>query len=131
MVAHFRPGAGPWRGQYVSYEGFDFNPAGIARCAVGPELHRAISHLTDKALAYARLVSPGDEGSYQAGFRSGVHVIPDFPNRQGTDPEMARWAGYVQNVSRSAILIEVGSQNTPVYRPLGQTLEWLELVAGD
>jgi hypothetical protein len=131
MAARFYKGAGPYRGKYVDYQGFDFNHAGIARCAVGPELHHAVSTVTRHALDFAELIAPSDSQEYQAGFRSGVHVIPDFPNRQLPNPPMARWGGYVQNVARDAIIVEVGAKATRRYRVLTRTLEWLELVADD
>lgn len=131
MAARFYRGAGRYEGRFVHYKGFDFNHAGIARCAVGPELHKAISTVTGHALDFAELIAPNDSNEYQAGFRSGVHVIPDYPNRQGADPPMARWGGYVQNVARDAIIVEVGAKATRRYRILGRTLEWLEQVADD
>jgi hypothetical protein len=131
MALRFHRGAGRWQGRHVSYEGFDFNPAGIARCAVGPELRYAVSDVTRNALEFAQLIAPSDTTGYQNGFRSGVEIIPDFPNRQGGDPPMARWGGHVQNISSAAIVVEVGAQKTRPYRVLGRTLEWLELVADD
>lgn len=125
MAARFYPGAGPFRGKHVEYHGFDFNREGIARCAVGPEIRATVQKVTTQALAYAQLVSPGDDGSYEQGFRSDVRIIPDYPFRSKPAPPMARWAGFVQNVSRSAILVEVGSDRTPAHRVLGRTLEWL------
>jgi hypothetical protein len=133
MDARFYQGAGPYRGRFVHYEGFDFNHAGIARCAVGPELRSAITAITGNALEFAQLIAPDDSGEYQAGFRSGVHEIPDMPFRVVDLPErhMARWAGYVQNVSRDAIIVEVGAKATRRYAILRRTLEWLEAVAED
>lgn len=129
MTARFHPGAGRFQGRHVSYEGFELNHAGMARCAVGPELYRAVHDVTSNALDFAQLIAPDDSREYQAGFRSGVRVIPDFPNRQGADPPMARWGGYVQNVASDSIIVEVGAKATRRYRILGRTLEWLELVA--
>lgn len=131
MAVRFYEGAGPWTGKNIHYAGFDFSHAGIARCAVGRELHSAVSQVTRNALTFAELIAPNDSQEYQSGFRSGVRVIPDFPNRQGGDPPMARWGGYVQNVARNAIFVEVGARATRPYRVLGRTLEWLELVADD
>jgi hypothetical protein len=129
MAVRYHPGAGPWTGKHVHYGGFDFNHAGMARCAVGPELHSAVDDVTRNALEFAELIAPNDSQEYQRGFRSSVRVIPDYPNRQGADPPMARWGGYVQNVARDAIIVEVGAKATRRYRILGRTLEWLELVA--
>lgn len=131
MVARFHPGVGPWRGKCVGYGGFDYNAAGMARCAVGQELRHAVDTVTGHALEFAQLIAPSDRREYQSGFRSGVRVIPDFPNRQGGDPPMARWGGYVQNVADTAILVEVGAKATRPYRVLGRTLDWLEMVARD
>lgn len=132
MALQFHKGAGPYQGRFIHYKGFDYNREGIARCAVGPEIRRAVQAVTDMALAYAKMASPGDDaGRYDQGFRSDVRVIPDFPYRRidAPDRRMPRWGGYVQNVSSLAILVEVGSDTYPAQRVLGQTLEWLELVA--
>jgi hypothetical protein len=131
MAVRYHPGAGPWTGKVIRYGGFDYNFTGMARCAVGPELHRAVDDVTRNALGFAELIAPSDSPEYQAGFRSGVRVIPDFPDRSGADPPMARWGGYVQNVSNEAIAVEVGAKNTRRYKVLGKTLEWLQLVADD
>ncbi len=129
MAARFHSGAGPWAGKNVHYGGFDYNFAGMARCAVGPELHRAVSEVTANALTFAELIAPNDSHEYQAGFRSGVRIIPDFPDRFGADPPMARWGGHVSNVARNAVIVEVGAKATRPYRILGRTLDWLETVA--
>jgi len=131
MVARFYPGAGPYNGRVIRYGGFDYNYAGMARCAVGPELRRAVDDVTRNALEYAQLISPADAQEYDAGWRSGVRVIPDFPDRRGADPPMARWGGYVQNVSSEAIAVEVGAKNTRRHKVLGKTLTWLALIADD
>jgi hypothetical protein len=129
MAPRFYPGAGPYRGTHVEYKGFEFNEAGIARCAVGPELYRAVTDVTANALEFAELIAPDDSQEYQRGFRSGVRVIPDFPYRVVPNPPMARWGGYVQNVASDAIIVEVGAKATRRYAVLRRTLEWLELVA--
>lgn len=131
MAIRYHVGAGPWTGKYVRYTGFDYNFAGMARCAVGPELRGAVADVTGNALEYAQLISPADSHEYQAGFRHGVRVIPDFPDRSGADPPMPRWGGYVQNVARDAIAVEVGAKATRRYKVLTKTLEWLELIARD
>lgn len=131
MVARYHKGAGRWTGKVIRYGGFDFSYSGMARCAVGPELHRAIDDMTRNALEYAQLISPADAQEYDAGWRSGVRVIPDFPDRRGADDEMARWGGYVQNVSSEAIAVEVGAKNTRRHKVLGKTLTWLVLIADD
>lgn len=129
MAVRFHQGIGPWQGKYVRYAGFDFNEAGMARCAVGPELRVAVAEVTAYALEYAQLIAPSDSREYQRSFRSDVQIIPDFPNRQRGDPPMARWGGHVQNVAESAIIVEVGAKATRPYRVLTRTLEWLETVA--
>lgn len=131
MAARYHRGAGPWTGKYIRYGGFDYNYSGMARCAVGPELRSAVDDMTRNALAYAELISPDDSSEYEAGFRSGVRVIPDFPDRLGGDPPMARWGGYVQNISKDAVIVEIGAKATRRYRVLGRTLEWLEMIARD
>lgn len=131
MAVRFHPGAGPWTGKYVRYAGFDYNFAGMARCAVGPELRKAVTEVTGYALDFAQLIAPSDSSEYQRGFRSGVRVIPDFPDRLGGDPPMARWGGFVQNVADDAVIVEVGAKATRSYRVLGRTLQWLESIADD
>jgi hypothetical protein len=129
MALRYHPGAGPWTGKVIRYGGFDYNFAGMARCAVGPELRHAVDDVTRNALEFAQLIAPADSREYGAGFRSGVRVIPDFPDRSGNDPPMARWGGYVQNVASDAIAVEIGAKNTRRYKVLTKTLEWLELVS--
>jgi hypothetical protein len=119
------------RRQWVRMTRFDYNYAGMARCAVGPELHRAIADMTRNALGFAELIAPSDSQEYSAGFRSDVRVIPDFPDRRGSDPPMARWGGYVQNVSSDAIAVEIGAKGARRHKVLGRTLQWLELMADD
>jgi hypothetical protein len=131
MAVRYHVGAGPWTGKYIRYGGFDYNFAGMACCAVGPELRHAVSEVTNFALEYAQLIAPSDSHEYQAGFRHGVRVVPDFPDRLGGDPPMPRWGGYVQNVAKDAVLVEVGAKATRRYKVLSRTLEWLELLADD
>lgn len=130
MPGRFYRGAGPYHGRVVSFTGYEPNRASIARCAVGPELHHAISAITEHARVFAELISPNDSSEYQASFTTEVHVVPDIPFRQRGEP-MARWAGEVANISDHAILVEVGGQHTPDYRVMRRTLEWIELVAHD
>lgn len=131
MAVRFHPGAGPWQGKHVRYAGFDYNHAGMARCAVGPELRRSVTIATGIALDYAQLIAPSHTMRYQNSFHSKVEVIPDFPDRQGADPPMARWGGTVWNDAPNAKIVEVGAKNTRPYRIFQRTLQWLELVADD
>jgi len=132
--ARFYKGAGPYRGDHVHFAGYEPDKPSIARCAVGPELHHAISTITDEAIGYAELIAPNDEGEYQASFRTDVLVAPDIPYRVIGVP-MARWSGRVVNDSRHAILVEVGGGNgerfSADHRVMRRTLEWIELVADD
>lgn len=130
MPGRFYPRAGPWSGRHVRYTGFDFDRDGIARCAVGPELRDAVSSIAREAMGYAQLIAPPDSRRYLAGFSTDVEIVPDIPFRVRGEP-MARWAGRVVNDSSSAILVEVGDNQSGDGRVLRRTLEWIELVAGD
>jgi hypothetical protein len=134
MGGRFYRRAGPWQGRHVRYDGFKFDEAGIARCAVGGELHHAVGDIVREAVNYSRLISPADEGEYVASFSTDTQIVPDIPYRVRGEP-MARWSGRVVNDSRHALLIEVGGGNnerfTPNHRVLRRTLEWIELVADE
>lgn len=131
MALRYHEGVGPWQGRNVRYGGFDYNFAGMARCAVGPELRVAVTQVTAQAMSYAEMIAPAGQPEYRSGFRTGVRVIPDFPDRFGSDPPMARWGGYVQNVASNAVTIEIGAKGERPYRVLTRTLDWLETVADD
>lgn len=112
--------------------------AGIAALAVGPEIRTAVTDVGQNGLDYAQLISPADSRRYINSFHLDVDVIPDWPNRQGGDPPMARWAATIVNDDPGAIAIEVGTASGPTRggprtgsRVLGRTGEWLELVADD
>lgn len=117
-------------GQNVRLKRFKLNKKGIAACAVGDELADAVSDIAHKAIGYAQLISPDDSTEYQRSFRVHVHIVPDITYRVRGEP-MARWSAEIANNAHSAIIVEVGAQNTPDYRVLGRTLEWIELTADD
>jgi hypothetical protein len=130
VAGRFYPGAGPFRGEHVHFAGFKPDKAGIARIAVGPELHHAISSAVNEAVVFAELIAPNDSSEYQASFFTDVLVVPDIPYRVRGEP-MARWSGRVGNSSRHAIFVEVGASATRDHRVMRRTLEWIELVADD
>jgi hypothetical protein len=104
--ARFYKGAGRFEGKNVHYAGYEPDKLSIARCAVGPELHHAVSSIVREAIGYAEL----------------IHGEP-----------MARWSGRVLNRSRHAILVEVGGGNgnrfTADHRVMRRTLDWIESVS--
>jgi hypothetical protein len=130
--ARFYKGAGRFEGKNVHYAGYEPDKLSIARCAVGPELHHAVSSIVREAIGYAELIAPNDEGEYQASFDTEVIVVPDIPYRVHGEP-MARWSGRVLNRSRHAILVEVGGGNgnrfTADHRVMRRTLDWIESVS--
>lgn len=132
MPGRFYGGAGAYRGKNVHFSGYQPDKPSIAKCAVGPELHHAVSSIVHAAIGYAELIAPNDEGEYQASFFVDVQVVPDIPFRVRGTP-MARWSGRVGNDSRHAILVEVGGGNgdrfTADHRVMRRTLDWIELVA--
>lgn len=131
MAVRFYRDAGPYRGRSVNFAGYDFHRDGIAACAVGPELQRAVGEIARGAQEYAELISPSDTRVYQNSFSSGTRIIPDVPNRQGAGPPMPRWAGYLENDAPNVVLVEVGAQATRRYRVFRRTLEWVERTARD
>lgn len=130
MSKRYYPGAGPYRGRYVSYTGYDHSKSGTAACAVGPEIRHAVSDVVERAIGYAQLIAPNDSTEYQRSFDTDVVIVPDISFRVRGEP-MARWSGRVVNHSEHAILVEVGGKATPDYRVMRRTLEWIELVADE
>jgi hypothetical protein len=124
----FYPGAGPYRGKTIHFAGYEPDKLSIARCAVGPELHHAISTIVNEAIVFAELIAPNDSNEYQSKFFTDVQVVPDIPYRVQGEP-MPRWSGRVGNKSPHAILVEVGGNNTPDHRVMRRTLDWIEMVA--
>lgn len=128
--ARFYPGAGPYRGKRVHFAGYEPDKVGIARCALGPEIHKAIKSIVDDAIMFAEITAPDDTGEYQSSFFTEVIEVPDIPYRVRGEP-MARWSGRVGNKSPHAIVIEVGGHHTPEHRVMRHTLEWIEMVTRD
>jgi hypothetical protein len=128
--ARFYPGVGPYHGKTVHYAGYEPSKEGMARCALGPEIHRALKSIVDEAIVYAELTAPNDTSEYQSAFFAEVIEVPDIPYRVLGEP-MARWSGRVGNSSPHAIVVEVGGHHTPEHRVLRHTLEWIELVTRD
>lgn len=126
----FYPGAGPWSGNHVRFTGYGPDKPGLAKCAVGPELHHAVSEIVHGAIAFAELIAPDDSTEYQRSFFTDVKVVPDIPYRVHGEP-MARWSGRVGNSSDHAIIVEVGGNHTHDHRIMRRTLQWIEMVSDD
>lgn len=126
----FYPGAGAFHGKTVHFTGYAPSKEGIQRCALGPEIHHALSDLVEHALVFAELIAPNDTSQYQASFFSEVIEVADIPFRIRGE-RMPRWSGRVGNSSEHAILVEVGAGHTPAYRVMGRTLDWIETVSRD
>lgn len=133
MPGRYYAGAGPWQGRHLRYTGYQPDRVSIARCAVGPEIHHALSRIVGGAIDYAQLIAPNDSGQYQSSFGTEVVLVPDIPYRVHGEP-MARWSGRVVNTDPDAIYVEVGSAGAAVQhsgaRVMRRTLEWIESVSG-
>jgi hypothetical protein len=128
----FYKGAGRWQGKVMRFDGYEPDREGLAQCAVGREIKRAVTTIVKEAIEYAQLIAPNDDGDYQRGFSTDVQIVPDIPYRVRGEP-MARWSGRVVNSVPHAILVEVGSGRNGQFehRVMRRTLEWIEMVADD
>ncbi|HEX8632239.1 MAG TPA: hypothetical protein VF755_29120 [Catenuloplanes sp.] len=100
---------------------FVLDKAGIAACAVGPELRDAVHDVAASALPYAELISPTDSGEYLRSWEVVDTVVTDVG-----DPPMPRVAAQLANTAEHAILVEVGTPNSPAHRVLSKTLDWID-----
>lgn len=106
---------------------FDPDKAGIARCAVGPELAASVLLVADKGMVYAVAVSPRSKRPPTPGHR---HYQDAFVVEPGTvhdigHPPMVRVAARLMNISEQATVVEVGTPKSRKYRILGRTLDHL------
>lgn len=94
----------------------------IARCAVGPELHRAVHKIVDTiAKPYAVSISPEKTGHYKKSFEVKTAYVA-----MG-DPElMTRVAARLWNMDEAAAAIEWGSHGRRGAHVLRQTLTHLD-----
>jgi hypothetical protein len=94
----------------------------IARCAVGPELHREVHRIVDTiAKPYAESVAPRRTGHYAKSFEVKTAYVA-----MG-DPElMTRVAARLWNMDEAAAAIEWGAHGRRGAHVLGQTLTMLD-----
>jgi hypothetical protein len=110
-------------GRYVIV---DFLPdwAGIARCAVGPELKAACTDIAElRAKPYAIRISPRSRNN-TPGHR---HYQDSFTVKTGTTVinDMRRVAARLWNMSDHAVIVEFGNDQVPPHRILGKTMDYL------
>jgi hypothetical protein len=93
----------------------------IARCAVGPELHHAVTDLvTNVAKPYAVGISPRKTGAYAHSFETNItYIAMGFPEL------MTRVVAELANTDDGAAGIEWGKGRQPGHHVLGRTLAML------
>jgi hypothetical protein len=131
MPGRFYPRVGPYHGRYVSFTGYQPDKASIARLAVGPEIHHAVSNATGQTRAHAQSIAPSNisgfpdsvKTGYLTAFKTDVLIVEDIPFRVRGEP-MARWSGRVVNDDKWAIFVEVGNSSRPGAYVMRGSLEW-------
>ncbi len=104
---------------------YDPDKKGMARCAVGKELTADVLKLAQKALRFAKTVSP--PRSHKAGkvhYRDAFILVPGTVSNIGKPP-MRRVAVKLINTSPQAKIVEVGTARSPKYEVLRKTLDHL------
>jgi hypothetical protein len=103
---------------------FKLDRDGIAACAIGPELRRAVHAIAAAALPYAELISPIDTGDYERSWEIVDTIVTDI----GDPEKMPRVAAQLANTSDHAILVEVGTPTSDPHRVLSKVLDWIEVL---
>lgn len=107
-----------YRGRSVTVV-YQTNRAGIAECAVGPELRHAVGDIAERrARPYAISISPVETGEYVSSWR----VENDHYT---TIRDMRRVAAWLVNFSDHAVYVEVGTGTNPAHHVLSKTLGYL------
>jgi hypothetical protein len=106
-----------------------YNPSksGIARCAVGPELRRAVDDVAHLAKAYAEGIAPDGFEGYALKFEVLQEKMYGYPDHH----PMTRVSAVLINQAKTAILVEVGNATVQSYAVLEHTLDWLTTLAVD
>jgi len=102
---------------------FVLDRAGIAACAVGPELRDAVHAIAASALPYAEMISPVDTGDYATSWEVVDTIVADIGH-----PAMPRVAAQLANTSGHAVLVEVDTPNSPGRHILSRVLDWIDVL---
>lgn len=113
------------------------NRPGIVGVALGDELKSATKFLAYKAKKHAESISPYDQRRFYTRQSMGRHYRGAFEVQEYIEEEVGapypwpRIGHRLANVSRQAIIVEVGALKTPAYRVMRRTLEFLENTGAD
>lgn len=121
-----RKGRQVFKGRHVEVR-FDMDRAGMAKCAMGPELASAVMTLAEtEAKPYAIAISPRSN-------RQKLHYQDSFVVVPGTAwiAAMKRVAARLYNLAPHATVVEVGTDRTPAHKVLGNTLNHLNTLGHD
>lgn len=122
-----------YTGRHVIVD-FKLDVAGIAKCAMGPELRKGVTDIAEnRALPYAKSISPRSKRRSKDGravdSKGRPHYQDSFKVKTGNVVinQMRRVAARLWNVSPQAVVVEFGnSRNGGIgHRVLGRTINYL------